>query len=226
MYTCHKKRDGVRQKGEMNFVTCLVSTLAVLLLYDIKAVQCNQEPVPVYYPNRIVFTNDTKSFTVRVTRFICAETPYETSELLNCKTVLRRNRPTFFNVTVRIPEVLNTLYFQMKTFYRLNDYQEFPVNVIVEICAYFRNPSEDIFSRHVMSVMLETLPHMVHYCPHGNKTYNAVYWLEDKFFPKSVPAGDYRQDVWFRNGQNKTIFAYQAYFSVRRMGVLPSLIEW
>uniref|UniRef100_A0A182SF24 Uncharacterized protein n=1 Tax=Anopheles maculatus TaxID=74869 RepID=A0A182SF24_9DIPT len=124
-------------------------------------------PVPVYYPNRIVFPNDTKSFTVRVTRFICTETPYEVSELLQCKTVLRRNRPTFFNVTVHVPEVLNTIFFEVKTYYRLNDYQEFPINIVVEVCAYFRNPSEDVFSRHLMSVMFETVPQVIYYCPHG-----------------------------------------------------------
>uniref|UniRef100_A0A182VXM8 Uncharacterized protein n=1 Tax=Anopheles minimus TaxID=112268 RepID=A0A182VXM8_9DIPT len=140
------------------------------------------------------------------------------SELLHCKTVLRRNKPTFFNVSVHVPIVLNKMYFQVKTYYRLNDYQAFPVDVIVEICSYFRNPSEDIFSRHAMSVVLETIPHMVYYCPHGNTTYKAVHWLEEKFFPKSLPAGDYRMDVWFRTEQNKTFFAYQMFFSVRRMG--------
>uniref|UniRef100_A0A182KGV1 Uncharacterized protein n=1 Tax=Anopheles christyi TaxID=43041 RepID=A0A182KGV1_9DIPT len=189
-------------------------------------VQCDLKRVPIHYPNRIIFTNESKSFSLRVTRFICTETPYEVSELLQCKTVLRRNKPTFLNLTVHIPQVLNTLYFQVKTYYRLNDYQAFPIDILMEVCSYLSKPSEDIFSRHLLSVFFVTIPHMLYYCPHGNTTYRASFWLEDKFFPKSMPAGDYRMDVWFRDELNKTILAYQAYFSVRRMGVWRSLIEW
>uniref|UniRef100_A0A182I892 Uncharacterized protein n=1 Tax=Anopheles arabiensis TaxID=7173 RepID=A0A182I892_ANOAR len=144
----------------------------------------------------------------------------------SCKTILRRNSPTFFNITLHVPKVLNVVYFQLKTYYRLNDYQAFPVDVLLEACAYFRNPSEDIFSRHVMSVLFATSPQLLYYCPHGNRTYNVAYWLEDKFFPKSMPAGDYRMDVWFRDELNMTLISYQAYFSVRRRGVWRSLLEW
>uniref|UniRef100_A0A182RJ51 Uncharacterized protein n=1 Tax=Anopheles funestus TaxID=62324 RepID=A0A182RJ51_ANOFN len=129
-------------------------------------------------------------------------------------------------MSLHVPIVLTKAYIEVETFYRLNDYQAFPVTLSAEVCAYFRNPSEDIFSRHVMSVMFETVPHFLYYCPQGNTTYNAVYWLEDKFFPKSMPAGDYRLDVRFLTEQNITLLAFQAYFSVRRRGVWRSLIEW
>ncbi|XP_052891319.1 uncharacterized protein LOC128299398 [Anopheles moucheti] len=208
-------------------VSYFVRLVAIIILHNtMTAVFCDQKKVPVHYPNRVIFKNDTKSFTVRVTRFICTETPYEVSELLQCKTVLRRNKPTFFNFTVHVPMVLNTVNFQVKTYYRLNNYQGFPINLNTEVCGYLRNPSDDIFSRHLMSIMFETIPHLMYYCPHGNTTYTVSYWLEDKFFPKSMPAGDYRQDVWFRTEQNKTLFSYQVYFSVRRMGIWRSLIEW
>uniref|UniRef100_A0A182N6F5 Uncharacterized protein n=1 Tax=Anopheles dirus TaxID=7168 RepID=A0A182N6F5_9DIPT len=159
-----------------------------------------------------------RPFTVRVTKFLCAEAPYDVSELLHCKTTLRRNKPTLFNFSLYIPRVLNTIYFELRTYYRFTNYQQFPIDLNSEICSYFRNPSEDIFSRHVMSIILETMPQVAHHCPHGNRTYNLVFWLEERFFPKSVPAGDFRIDVWFRTIDNKTIFAYQAYFSVRRQG--------
>uniref|UniRef100_A0A182PF16 Uncharacterized protein n=1 Tax=Anopheles epiroticus TaxID=199890 RepID=A0A182PF16_9DIPT len=134
-----------------------------------------------------------------------------------CKTILRRNKPTYFNISVHVPKVLNTIYFQVKTYYRLNDYQAFPVHIVVEVCAYFSRPSDDVFSRHLMSIFYETIPDLLYYCPHGNTTYHAEYWLEDKFFPKSMPAGDYRQDVWFRDEQNSTIFSYQAFFSCKNV---------
>ncbi|XP_041764372.1 uncharacterized protein LOC121589493 isoform X2 [Anopheles merus] len=150
---------------------CFVRFFIIASWLVFKPVQCDQQQVPVHYPNRIVFTNESRPFTIRVTRFICTETPYEVSELLQCKTILRRNSPTYLNLTIHVPKVLNVVYFQ-------------------------------------------------------NRTYNVAYWLEDKFFPKSVPAGDYRQDVWFRDELNKTLLSYQAYFSVRRRGVWKSLIEW
>ncbi|XP_041764374.1 uncharacterized protein LOC121589494 [Anopheles merus] len=210
----------------MKLVPFWYFTSLPVCLFVLNTVHCSQQRVPVYYPNRIVFANNSKSFTVRVTRFVCTETPYEVSELVQCKTVLRRNKPTFFNLTVQVPNVLNLIYFQVKTFYRLNDYQPFPISIITEVCSYLRNPSDDVFSRHLMSVFFETIPHLLYYCPHGNTTYHAEYWLEDKFFPKSMPAGDYRQDVWFRDEQNKTMLSYQAFFSVRRNGIWRSMLEW
>ena len=146
---------------------CFVRFFIIASWLVFKPVQCDQQHIPVYYPNRIVFTNESRPFTIRVTRFVCTETPYQVSELLQCKTILRRNSPTFFNITLHVPKVLNVVYFQLKTYYRLNDYQAFPVDVLLEACAYLRNPSEDIFSRHVMSVLFATSPQLLYYCPHG-----------------------------------------------------------
>uniref|UniRef100_A0A182Q1B2 Uncharacterized protein n=1 Tax=Anopheles farauti TaxID=69004 RepID=A0A182Q1B2_9DIPT len=212
---------------EQKNVPIVVVLLTVIASNWIGDIFCDtQTPVPVHYPNRVVFTNESKPFTLRVTRFICLETPYEETELLHCQTVLRRNKPALFNISVRVPMVVDSFIFEVKTYYRLNDYQRFPIDIRLEICSFFRHPSEDIFSRHIMSIMFETIPQYMYYCPHGNTTYNIVYWLEEKFFPKSMPVGDFRQDVWFRSARNKTMAAYQVYFSVRGQGIWKSLIEW
>uniref|UniRef100_A0A182UEN7 Uncharacterized protein n=1 Tax=Anopheles melas TaxID=34690 RepID=A0A182UEN7_9DIPT len=73
----------------------------------------------------------------------------------------------YYIVRVQVPNVLNLLYFQVKTFYRLNDYQPFPISIVTEVCSYLRDPSDDVFSRHLMSVFFETIPHLLYYCPHG-----------------------------------------------------------
>ncbi|KFB45421.1 hypothetical protein ZHAS_00013352 [Anopheles sinensis] len=204
-----------------------ILSLSIVLLLQLSDVSCVKEKrIPVKISDPVVFTDEPKPFTVRVTKFICVETPYEESELLQCRTVLRRNRPTFFNISVHVPGVLNRIYFQVRTYYRYNSYEPFPITLLMEICSYFRKPTTDIFSRHLMSIMMEVVSHLLYQCPHGNTTYDAVYWLEDKFFPQSMPAGDFRQDVWFRTEHNRTIFAYQAYFSVRRMGIWRSMLEW
>uniref|UniRef100_A0A182IKS1 ZP domain-containing protein n=1 Tax=Anopheles atroparvus TaxID=41427 RepID=A0A182IKS1_ANOAO len=194
-----------------------VFCLSIILLAQFSQVACGEpKRIPVKVSDPVVFSDEQKPFTVRVTKFICVETPYEEGELLQCRTLLRRNKPTFFNISLRVPRVLNKIYFQVRTYYRYNTYELFPINLHVEVCEYFRNPSRDIFSRHLMSIMLEVIPKLIYYCPHGNRTYNVVYWLEDKFFPSSMPAGDFRMDVWFRSEQNKTFFAYQSYFSLPR----------
>uniref|UniRef100_A0A182QPM9 Uncharacterized protein n=1 Tax=Anopheles farauti TaxID=69004 RepID=A0A182QPM9_9DIPT len=203
------------------------SILPVVAAHLIVEAYCDAKPiVPVHHPKRIKFANESKPFTVHVTKYVCTETPYNESELLQCKTILRRNKPALFNISVHVPIVLNTFFFEVKTYYRLNDYQQFPAEIHTEVCSYFRHPSEDILSRHIMSVMFETVPHLMYYCPHGNTTYHAAFWIEDRFFPKSMPAGDFRMDVRFRTVRNITILAYRIYFSVRRQGIWKSLIEW
>ncbi|XP_050083590.1 uncharacterized protein LOC126570111 [Anopheles aquasalis] len=180
----------------------------------------------VKYPDRVVLSNKTKPFTVRVSRFVCVETPYALTELLYCKIRLRRNEPTLFNMSIRVPMVLNTVYLQVKTYYKYMTYQIFPIDLHEEVCAYMKQPSNDIFSRHAFSVLMETMPQYMYPCPHGNTTYTIAYWLEERFFPDSMPAGDFRMDCWFRNGANQTLFAYQVFFSVRRRGVVPSMLNW
>uniref|UniRef100_A0A182QXH9 Uncharacterized protein n=1 Tax=Anopheles farauti TaxID=69004 RepID=A0A182QXH9_9DIPT len=208
-------------------VIIFARVLSVVVLFAINRSSSGAEPPkPVYYPNRINFTNDPKPFAVRVTKFVCTKTPYERTNLLLCKTVLRRNQPTVVHIKLHVPMVLNEIYFKLDTYYRYNEYRSFPVTLHTEVCAYFRNPSDDPMSRQAMSMALETMPQYMHYCPHGNTTYVMDYWLEEKFFPKSLPAGDFRFDVWLHDRDNQTLFSYQTFFSVRRRGVLKSLIEW
>ncbi|KFB45422.1 hypothetical protein ZHAS_00013353 [Anopheles sinensis] len=145
-----------------------ILSLSIVLCLQLSDVSCVKEKrIPVKISDPVVFTDELKPFTVRVTKFICVETPYEESELLQCRTVLRRNRPTFFNISVHVPGVLNRIYFQVRTYYRYNSYEPFPITLLMEICSYFRKPTTDIFSRHLMSIMMEVVPHLLYQCPHG-----------------------------------------------------------
>ncbi|XP_035782098.1 uncharacterized protein LOC118461178 [Anopheles albimanus] len=177
-------------------------------------------------PELTIFSNDTKEFSMRVSRYVCIETPYQRSHLNYCRSQLRRNQPTLFNISVHVPERLDYMYIQVKTFYKYNTFQTFPVEVIVEVCSFLRNPSPDVISRHVLSVLIELMPAYAHHCPHGNVTYNVLFWLEERFLPKSMPAGDYRLDAWFRMHDNVTFFAYKVYITIRRKGVFRSMIDW
>uniref|UniRef100_A0A182N6F6 Uncharacterized protein n=1 Tax=Anopheles dirus TaxID=7168 RepID=A0A182N6F6_9DIPT len=173
-----------------------------------------------------VFSNESKEFSLRVLRYVCTEGPYERSVINYCKTQLRRNKPTLFKLSVYVEEVLNEVYIHMKTYYKYRTFQIFPIDVVVEVCSFLRNPTKDVISRHVLSVLIELMPEYAHHCPHGNTTYNVLIWLEERFLPKSMPAGDYRLDAWFRTTDNVTLFANQAFFSIRRKGVVRSMIDW
>ncbi|XP_050088194.1 uncharacterized protein LOC126572708 [Anopheles aquasalis] len=178
------------------------------------------------HDNVTVFANDTKEFTMRVSRYVCVETPYQRSHLNYCRSQLRRNQPTLFNISVHVPERLDYMYIQVKTYYKYNTFQTFPVEVVVEVCSFLRNPSPDVISRHILSVLIELMPAYAHHCPHGNVTYNVLFWLEERFLPKSMPAGDYRLDAWFRMHDNVTFFAYKVFITIRRKGVFRSMIDW
>ncbi|KFB45420.1 hypothetical protein ZHAS_00013351 [Anopheles sinensis] len=198
------------------FVLSLVGFLIVCLPRDTSGAK---KPVPLQFSDLDVFSDEPKPFTVRVTKFVCVDTPYEVSELLQCKTILRRNRPTVMNITLRVPGVLNKIWLRIRTYYRFTEYQSVPFEVVLEACEHLRHPSSDALTRHVFAVMHATIPQVMHQCPHGNTTYNVSVWLEDRFFPQSTPAGDYRQDIRISTPQNKTIFAYAAFFSVRRKDI-------
>lgn len=118
-------------------------------------------------PELTIFSNDTKEFSMRVSRYVCIETPYQRSHLNYCRSQLRRNQPTLFNISVHVPERLDYMYIQVKTYYKYNTFQTFPVEVIVEVCSFLRNPSSDVISRHVLSVLIELMPAYAHHCPHG-----------------------------------------------------------
>ncbi|XP_049531444.1 uncharacterized protein LOC125948929 [Anopheles darlingi] len=203
-----------------------VTVFAILAIINCTISMDTKVLSSVKYPDRVVLSNKSKPFTVRVSRFVCVESPYEETELLYCKIRLRRNEPTLFNMSIRVPKVVNKVFLQVKTYYKYTTYQIFPIDLHEEVCAYMRQPSNDLFSRHAYSVLMETMPQYMHPCPHGNTTYTIVYWLEERFFPDSMPAGDFRMDCWFRDAINRTMFAYQVFFSVRRKGVVPSIMDW
>ncbi|XP_035782099.1 uncharacterized protein LOC118461179 [Anopheles albimanus] len=177
-------------------------------------------------PDQLIFSNESRDFSLHVSRFTCFETPYQRTKLHYCRTWLRRNEPTMLNISIHIPETLNEVSLHMKTFYKYKTYQYFPVEALIDVCAFLRNPTNNVLARHIYMVFKIVLPMYTHQCPHGNLTYAAGFWLEERFLPKSVPAGDYRMDVWFRAKDNVTLLAAQVFGAIRRKGILPSMINW
>ena len=89
-------------------------------------------------------------------------------------------------------------------------------------CAFFRRYSGSTLSDVARLVNLLGFPYFLR----QNKTYNIVWWLEERYTPKSIPAGDYRLDIQFFAHDNVKLFALETYITVRRAGVIASMIEW
>ena len=78
--------------------------------------------------------------------------------------------------------------------------------------------------------MIHAIYRMVYFNPNfltpQNRTYDIVWWLEERHTPRSIPAGEYRLDMKFVAIDNVTLFASETYFTARRNGILRSMIEW
>ncbi|XP_050090988.1 uncharacterized protein LOC126574686 [Anopheles aquasalis] len=171
-------------------------------------------------------TNSTKSYNIKITKYLCVNAPYKRSTLHYCKTVLQRNQPAKLNVSISVPETLDYTLVKVKVYYKFKTFQPFLIDVEQEGCEYVRNRPIIPESDFVYNIMKKTAPDISTPCPHGNRTYTMLWWLEERYTPKSIPAGDYRVDVQFIAKDDVLIFALEAYISVRRKGVLGSMLEW
>ncbi|EGK96821.1 AGAP013484-PA [Anopheles gambiae str. PEST] len=171
-------------------------------------------------------TTSIKPYSLKITKYLCVGMPYKRTSVPYCKTVLRRNHPAVLNVSVVAPETLNWIWVKVKLFYKFSSYQPFLIDMEQEACEYVKNRPIIPLTDYVYEIMQKTAPELAHPCPHGNTTYNIVWWLEERYTPKSIPAGDYRLDIQFFAHDKVTLFAVETYFTVRRAGVIASMLEW
>ncbi|XP_035776442.1 uncharacterized protein LOC118458258 [Anopheles albimanus] len=200
--------------------------------------------------------NNTKAYTIKITKYLCVGTPYQRSTLHYCKTVLQRNRPAKLNVSLSVQETLNYVWVTVKLYYKFKTFQPLLIDMEQEGCEYVRNRPIIPLTDYIYDIFKKTVPDLSTPCPHGvsisyivpsyyqcgnvwisvdelleidsrqNRTYTIVWWFEERYTPKSMPAGDYRVDVQFIAQDNVLLFALEAYFAVRRKGVLGSMLEW
>uniref|UniRef100_A0A6E8WAF1 Uncharacterized protein n=1 Tax=Anopheles coluzzii TaxID=1518534 RepID=A0A6E8WAF1_ANOCL len=170
--------------------------------------------------------NESKEYTFKILKYISKETPYKRTQLHYFKTILRRNQPTLLNMSLTIPEVLNYIWVRIKLHYKFNAYQPFLIDMEQEACEYIRNRPIIPQTDYIYETFVKRLPAIAGPCPHGNRTYDIVWWLEERHTPRSIPAGEYRLDMKFVAIDNVTLFASETYFTARRKGILRSMIEW
>uniref|UniRef100_A0A182W0R4 Uncharacterized protein n=1 Tax=Anopheles minimus TaxID=112268 RepID=A0A182W0R4_9DIPT len=170
--------------------------------------------------------NDTRPFTIRVTRLNCINMPYEETVVKECRIILRRNERSLLCVSVYVPKVYNYVLIQYKLYYKFTTYKPLLIDGHAEVCSYMRGPRVNPLKNYILAVMKELLPNTVHPCPHGNKTYSERTEFKEEYAPKSIPAGDYRLDLRFSNQLNVTLLWIQGFGTVRRKGILGSMLEW
>ncbi|XP_053667464.1 uncharacterized protein LOC128717816 [Anopheles marshallii] len=170
--------------------------------------------------------NETRPFSIRVTRVMCIDTPYEESELLECRVILRRKQRSLISVSMYVPKVYNFMWLQFRLHYKFTTFQPFLMEGEIEVCTYLKRPQLNPLYNYMHGMLKDLLPSTVHPCPHGNKTYAERTEFKEEYAPRSIPAGDYRMDLRFASRSNVTLFFIQTFFTARRRGVLGSMLEW
>ncbi|KFB53970.1 AGAP013484-PA-like protein [Anopheles sinensis] len=170
--------------------------------------------------------NTSRPHSLKVNKYLCVGIPYKRTTVPYCKTILLRNKPAMFNVSVVVPEVLNYILVTMKLYYKYKTYQPFLIDLEQEGCAYMKNRPAIPLADYIYEIFKDAMPELAKPCPHGNRTYFITFLLEDRYSPNSMPAGDYRIDLKFMANDGVILFAVESYFSVRRSGVLPSMLDW
>uniref|UniRef100_A0A182LXU9 MD-2-related lipid-recognition domain-containing protein n=1 Tax=Anopheles culicifacies TaxID=139723 RepID=A0A182LXU9_9DIPT len=160
------------------------------------------------------------SHIVRITKMQCIETPYKLSHLNYCYMVQLPNGTVGLNTSLDIPQVLNYLEITAKVYYKYTTYRPFMIDWTIELCQADRigkfNPSTAL----VMKFIAGTVPEFYYPCPHGNRTY-ATFWIfEPSYVPSSLPSGDYRVDIYFRDTSRTVLYAIQMFCSMRKQGLL------
>uniref|UniRef100_A0A182RWY9 Uncharacterized protein n=1 Tax=Anopheles funestus TaxID=62324 RepID=A0A182RWY9_ANOFN len=159
--------------------------------------------------------NSSRSFQLRLLKILCVDQPYKRTIVHYCKTVLRRNQPTLLNISITIPEVFNICYVTIKIEYKFNEYQPFLFDTRLEGCKFLREKPIDPLSLYLYGIFKETLPMVVTPCPHGNRTYDILWTMDERLSPRSVPAGDYRVTAHWETESNETMIKLQIYCAVR-----------
>ncbi|XP_050071238.1 uncharacterized protein LOC126559164 [Anopheles maculipalpis] len=168
-------------------------------------------------PNK---AQSTTTYSMRITKMHCADVSYKLTKLNHCQMEQFQNGTVGLNVSMSVPKVLNYIEITVKLFYKYTTYRPFMIDWSIELCQTYRvgrfNPSAAL----VLKVIEATIPQYYYPCPHGNQTYEAVWMFDPKFIPSTMPSGDYRLDIFFRETTNTILFGMQVYGGIRKQGLV------
>ena len=107
------------------------------------------------------------SYSLRIKKYVCIDTPYKESTVYACKSIPRRNAPTLVNVSVNVPKIYDIVMVKVLLFYKYSTYQPFLITVEGNGCEYIRHPPQFSVEKQVYDIIEETLPELLVPCPTG-----------------------------------------------------------
>ncbi|XP_052892778.1 uncharacterized protein LOC128300665 [Anopheles moucheti] len=164
------------------------------------------------------------SYSVKVKKYVCIDTPYKETTLHSCKSIPRRNEPTIVSVSVNVPKIYDNVMVKVMLFYKFSTYQPFLITIEGNGCEFIRHPPQFGIQKHVYDIFVETAPELLVPCPTGNRTYNITWYLQDRHAPNNIPAGEYKLQFKLIARHNVTLFAMDVYGVVRNTGIVSSFM--
>ncbi|XP_053668384.1 uncharacterized protein LOC128718794 [Anopheles marshallii] len=164
------------------------------------------------------------SYSLKIIKYVCIDTPYKVSTLHLCKSIPRRNEPTMISVSVHVPNIYDNVMVKILLFYKFSTYQPFLITIDRNGCEFIRYPPQFGMDKHVYDIIEETLPELLVPCPTGNRTYNITWYLQDRHAPKNIPAGEYKFQFKLIVHPSNTLFGMDVYFAVRNAGIVSSFM--
>uniref|UniRef100_A0A182Y6N9 Uncharacterized protein n=1 Tax=Anopheles stephensi TaxID=30069 RepID=A0A182Y6N9_ANOST len=151
---------------------------------------------------------------------LCVRTPYKYTIVNHCTMEQFPNGTVGLHISVHIPVVMNYIEISAKAYYKYTTYRPFMIDWSIEYCRAARVGNFNPTTAVVMKVVEESMPDFYYPCPHGNRTYTVFWLLPAKFIPESMPSGDYRLDIYYRDSANTIFFALEMYGAVRKQGII------
>uniref|UniRef100_A0A4Y0BP43 Uncharacterized protein n=1 Tax=Anopheles funestus TaxID=62324 RepID=A0A4Y0BP43_ANOFN len=175
----------------------MLSVVFILLLKDIRT-----------------SSNGASSYSIKIKKYVCIDTPYKESTLHYCKSIPRRNAPTMISVSMDMPKLYNDIVVKVQLFYKFSTYQPFLVSMETQGCELVLHPPQFGIQKYVYDIIEESVPDILLPCPAGNRTFNITWYLKDKYAPRNIPAGDYKLQFKLIVQPSITLFGMDVYCAV------------
>ncbi|XP_058817863.1 uncharacterized protein LOC131681169 [Topomyia yanbarensis] len=194
----------------------MIVTLFLWLFYTLPAGQTS---------NALDFLtrNQTRPYTVRVSKLLCTDQPYKHVEVHVCNVKLQRNKPAVFNLHFTVLKPANFVRFMITMNYKYNTYTPFLEKLDFELCSYIANDWKKGTNK-MADLFLELATAQIEWikkCPYYVMgRYNVTdFEIRTDMLPQFVPAGDFRFDFRTFTENNETLLNFQLFCNIRARGV-------
>uniref|UniRef100_A0A240PP81 Uncharacterized protein n=1 Tax=Anopheles christyi TaxID=43041 RepID=A0A240PP81_9DIPT len=167
------------------------------------------------------------SYVMRITKLQCIDAPYKRTHLNHCQMVQFPNGTVALNTSVTIPMVINYAEIVAKVFYRYTTYRPFIIDWSIDYCQAARKGNLNPTAAIMMRIVENSMPDYYYPCPHGVNDAMlrhlgelTLHPFAPSYIPTTLPSGDYRLDIYFRDSTRITLYALQMFASIRKQGLI------